>query len=375
MSDSVREFLSRTIASVGGVVEEAPGGLEALLPADVAARLNVPEQIAIHLSSSSAPPGDNTLDGRIGSSFLEGLVADRLERAAIAAVALPSGLPVPLPEGLPVLLNAVRAGTVDQRRTMARFLVAQTRVTLHGEDLRSALVSLTIRLDDGARTEPFRVSGAHTVVTAPLNDRERGHARAGLRSWLWREGPTVQKGALETLRRRARRDLERMAEYYASLDAEMAKAAKRARSDDERSRRRTKWAALPADLETRREQLRVRIRPRIAARVVGATLVECDVEHFELAVRRRRREGSVTVRCRTADGVFEGPACAACGVATLHLYLCDERLHVLCEACGQPGKLDAARCLACRGARPDRPTVSIADPTARLRIGELPEQA
>lgn len=369
MSDSVREFLARTIALAGGVVEDAPGGLEALLPQNAAARLGVREEIALHLSSSPAPPGDGVVDGRVGSWFLERLVEERLERTAIAAVALPAGLPTPLPERLPVLLNAVRAGTAKYRRTVARFLAADLRVTLHGEEVRSALVSLTIRLEDGARTEPFRVSGAHTVITAPLDTRERRNTQRAFRSWLRREGPTVHRSAFETLHRRARRDLERLADYFASLDAEMAKAVDRARSDDERSRRYAKWAALPADLEARREQLRVRIRPRLAARLVAATLIESDVEYFELPVRRRRREGSAIIRCRMADGVFEGPACASCGVATLHLYLCDERLHVLCEACGQAGKLDAARCLVCHGSRPEPPTVSIDDPTARLRIG------
>ncbi|MBI4538406.1 MAG: hypothetical protein HY704_02695 [Gemmatimonadetes bacterium] len=372
MGDPVQEFLTLTLSSAGGVVEDAPGGLQALLPPNVARRLGVPEEIGIHLSSAE-PPGEGVLDGRIGSSFLERLVADRLERPAIAAVALPAGLPAPLPESLPVLLNAVRLGAAERRRTDGRFLAAEVRVTLQGEELRSAVVSLTIRLADGARTEAFRVSGAYPLATAPLDDRERHNARAALRSWLWREGPVVHVGALETLRRRARRDLEGMAEYYASLDAEMAKAAARARSDEERLRRYAKWAALPGDLDSRREQLRLRIRPRLAARMVAATLIESDVEQFEFAVRRRSREGSVTICHRTTDGVFEGPACASCGVATLCLYLCDERLHVLCEACGQAGRLDAARCRACRGSCPEQPTVSIDDPTARLRIGGSPQ--
>jgi hypothetical protein len=79
----------------------------------------------------------------------------------------------------------------------------------------------------------------------------------------------VHASALETLRRRAARDLERLAVYYAGLDAEMAGAAERARTDQERARRREKWAGLPTDLESRREQVRIRIRPRLAARSLG----------------------------------------------------------------------------------------------------------
>lgn len=364
------------LTAAGGVVEDAPGGLEALLTPDAARQLNVPKEIRIHLSSTETPAGGRVLDGRLGSAFLERLVATRLEQAAIAAVVLPAGLPAPLPENLPVLLNAVRAGTAERQRAAGRYLTTEVRVMLHGEEFRSALVSLTIRLADGLPTEGFRVGGAYPIAAARLDDRERRNAVAALRSWLRRQGPAVHAGALETLRRRARRDLERMSEYYASLDAEMAKAAQRARSADERSRRQAKRAALPADLDSRRQQLRVRIQPRLAARIVAATIVETDVEHFVTPARRRNRKGSVTISCRMTDGVFEGPACAACGVATLRLYLCDQRLHVLCEACGQAGRLDTARCPACRGARsdPERPVVAIEDPTARLRIGGSPHE-
>jgi hypothetical protein len=176
----------------------------------------------------------------------------------------------------------------------------------------------------------------------------------------------VLAGALETLRRRARRDLERMADYYASLDAEMAKAAERARTEEERSRRHAKRAALPGDLAARREQLRSRMRPPLAARIVAATLVETEVERFTIPVRRRSAEGRIAVLCRAADRVFEGPSCAVCGIATLRFYLCDDRLHPLCEACGQSGRLDPTRCAACRRIPPAPSAVSVEDPTARL---------
>lgn len=88
----------------------------------------------------------------------------------MTAVALPAGLPLPVPDRLPVLLNAVRAEerAVERRHASRRFLAAELRVTLEGEELRSTLQHLTIRLDDGARVEPFRVGGAFPVTATPL---------------------------------------------------------------------------------------------------------------------------------------------------------------------------------------------------------------
>jgi hypothetical protein len=83
-------------------------------------------------------------------------------------------------------------------------------------------------------------------------------------------------------------------------------------------------------------------------------------------------DGEVEVLCRAADGSFEGPACAACGVATLRFYLCDERMHVLCEACGRSGRLDPPRCAGCTARRVPPPMLEVEDPTRRLKLGGSP---
>jgi len=366
--DLVREFLTQSFVAAGGVVEDTPSGIASLLPEPEAVRLGLAEEAVIMLAAEPAA-GGRAVDGRLGSALLERMVAARLAAAPVAAVALPAELPRSLPEGLPVLLNAVRGGHVERMRSPVRFLVAELRLTLQGEELRSALASVTVRLEDGARVTALELGGAYPVSAAPLDDREQRAASSALRLWLRRDGPRLLGGALETLARRAQRDLERMAEYYASLDAEMARATERARADDERQRRRAKWQALATDLAARRGQLRERMRGRLAAKIVAATLVETIAERFTITVRRRSQEGQVVVLCRAADGSFDGPACAACGTATLRLYLCDHRLHVLCEGCGQAGRLDSIRCPACTRRRPEALAVSVEDPTASLRLG------
>jgi plasmid stabilization system protein ParE len=365
--DLARAFLAGSLTAAGGVVEETPEGLAALLPEAEARRLGLPEELAIALAAAPAP-GSRGVDGRLGSPLLERLVAESLARPAFAAVALPSQLPRALPEGQPVLLNAVRHGRVSSGRAVARFLAAEVRLTLQGEDLRSALASVTVRVGDGALVPDLDLAGAYPVGAPPFDEAERRAVRNGLRVWLRREAPRRLAGALDTLRRRARRDLERIADYYASLDAEMARAAERARSEDERARRVAKRAALAAELAGRRAQARDRMRARLAGRLVAASLVEAVVERFTVPVRRRSRPGEVAVLARP-DGVLEGPRCAACAAATLRVFLCDERLHVLCDRCGHAGRLDATRCPACTHAGPTPLAITVDDPTACLRLG------
>ena len=87
--------------------------------------------------------------------------------------------------------------------------------------------------------------------------------------------------------------------------------------------------------------------------------------------RERRRVRRARLRkARAGDGVLEGPACASCARSALHLHVCDDGLHPLCERCGRAGRLDAARCPACRphGGRAGL-ALPVEDPTAGLRLG------
>jgi hypothetical protein len=102
----------------------------------------------------------------------------------------------------------------------------------------------------------------------------------------------------------------------------------------------------------------------------AAVVVETETDGYAVPVRRRTAAGTVVVLRRAADGTLEGPRCTGCGTSVLQLYLCDERLHALCDACGQAGRLDRARCAACTPRDITPLAVSVADPTAAIRLGE-----
>ena len=231
--------------------------------------------------------------------------------------------------------------------------MADLLLTLHGDEVRSALAATCVRLCDSASVAGFSLAAAYPGdggrggSRGGLDDSERRALVRGLRAWIGLHGLDPFRAALEGVARRARRDLERLAEYYRSLDDEMARAIRRARADAEKARRRAKRELLPAELAARKEQLRERLRPRLTSRLLAVRVIETEIDRFAVPVQRRARAGSIAVTRRAADGRMEGPLCAACGQETSHVYLCDERLHVLCNACGHDGRLDRARCAAC----------------------------
>ena len=372
MTTSVADFLRLYVAAFGGVVDDEPGGLHALLPSDAAAALESDDDVVL---ATDAPPGDGAVDARLGSAFLERCIRARRARPPLAGVALPGELPRALPDDRPALLIAVRAGSArPQPRAPARYLAAHLRLTLQGDEVRHATLPVTVRLEDGAEVAPLDLAAAYPVAVAPLSAAERAVAARTLRAAFRRAGPEALGTALEAIARRARRDLLRMADYYASLDAEMARAVERARSPEERTRRDAKRRLLPQDLEARRTQLRDRLAARLGAELVAATVVETEVDACEIPVRRRARATTLVLRRRAGDGVLEGPACASCAKSALHLHVCDDGLHPLCERCGRAGRLDAARCPACRphGGRAGL-ALPVEDPTVTLRLGRRGE--
>jgi len=367
--DPVREFLRLHLSAHGAVVEDVADGLDALLPVEAAAELGVPEEVRFAFDGS-VDIAAATVDARLGSPVLERAVAARRDRHPLATVAFAGELPRPLPDRFPVLLNAVRAGAIAPRvRVAARYLVAHLRLTLQGDELRSTLLDLTVRLSDGACVAALDLSRSYAIAAAPLTATERSAASETLRRAVRQAAPATLAGALAAIGRRAQRDLTRIAEYYTSLDGEMARAVARVRSDDERRRRVAKRALLPDELAARRAQVRERLSARVSAELIAAVVVETEADRYAVPVRRRTRSDTVVVERRAADGTLEGPKCAGCGTSTLHLYLCDERLHTLCDDCGQSGRLDRPRCAGCRPRSALPLAVSVEDVTAALQLG------
>ena len=289
--DLARELVRLALEAEGAVVEDTGDGLYALLPAAAAASLSLGEEVRVAFGAGGDAEG-STVDGRLGSRLVEALAAPHLAEPPLGALILPAELPRRLPAHLPVLLNGVIAGDAVATGGVERYVVTEVRLVVQSDEMRSRIATLCFRASDGARVSTPRLAGAHEGALEPLAGEERRRLESSLRSWMQREGIRQMAGAFESVRRRLSRDLESMADFYRGLDSDMAAAARRARSDEERQRRNAKRGALGVDMAARRGQLRERTRLRLSGTVVAATLVESQVQRFTLPVRRRQQSGS-----------------------------------------------------------------------------------
>ncbi|MGD1068133.1 MAG: hypothetical protein ABR975_15095 [Vulcanimicrobiaceae bacterium] len=150
----------------------------------------------------------------------------------------------------------------------------------------------------------------------------------------------------EKVARRFARDHARIAEYFGSLVAE-ARAPRR-RQDATAIAAKVEHLLAERDAKLRdltdRYALRVSVAP---AAVVGVVAPSARVA---LTVHRRKAAREIVLRLPAGAESLDALACDGCDGATSRPAVCDEKLHVLCEAClksvtGRPV------CVACGGRR------------------------
>src|SRR5207247_154536 len=116
VTTSVADFLRLYVAALGGVVDDEPGGLRALLPSDAAAALESDDEVVL---ATDAPPGDGAVDARLGSAFLERCIRARRARTPLAGVALPGERPRPARSGRRSAVRVPRCSARHWRRSRA----------------------------------------------------------------------------------------------------------------------------------------------------------------------------------------------------------------------------------------------------------------
>lgn len=96
-----------------------------------------------------------------------------------------------------------------------------------------------------------------------------------------------------------------------------------------------------------------RYRTRLRFQPIGALVCTLPVVHVTARLHRRNASRTAALAWNPIDRAVEPPCCAACGTATSVIFLCDERVHILCGAClAACGTCDRQYCRACHARCP-----------------------
>jgi hypothetical protein len=160
-------------------------------------------------------------------------------------------------------------------------------------------------------------------------DLARANAAISIRSRLG--------GFLESLKRRRGRDLQRMRDYYQTVDEEIRRKIVRVASrEDARKGEIERLAATARAYEARAAELLERYRVRV--RVTGLAALACAIPTYQIRVQLLRRSASTeaSFSWNPFNRRIEPRCCDACRRATESAALCDDHVHYLCLDCLAP---------------------------------------
>jgi hypothetical protein len=361
---SIGDFTGRLLSRHGALVEYDGDDLIAVLPPSLASALELGEYERLtfdprtHASDALSVDYDSPLLDRF-----EPLV-QQLTRAAV----------VPAP---PLNLKRIDAQAVIESVTLtngiARDVCAESARAryvgffLHYELLADERVSGTteVWVNTAARTAPHLAGLMQTLAAAHHAGSLSGaeHARsddvAGVVADAWKLGSVRARhlvenrlrSAIESLRRRRSRDFTRLREYYAAIDDEIRRRARRGLAKQDAAAAKAEVSRLEATAHAYRARLGElvdRYRVRVRVRPLGALVCVLPVHRVTARFLRRSASRTVTLAWNPVDRALEPASCEGCGTGTTTVVLCDDRVHVLCPTChGDCDTCGRPYCRAC----------------------------
>ena len=341
------DFVLEALAAEGALVERQAHEDQAvvLLPPRLASALELPEecQLALH------PDHEGHVGAGLGTPLLEKLTA--LARAEAPAASVRFDLDPPRPAQVRALAErfVLRNGLseiIQVSMGTAVYVAAALAYVAEADDRREGLVQVVVAPDGG---EPDASLCALLDFTWP-SEVARPSASPllveGAAKWVVKRAASMIRAAVkplaEDVARRHARDHERIASYFTALITESR--APRRKTDPKTVE--AKVAHLLAERDKKLHDLGARFAMRVGVTPAALIGVELPAALVSVRLRRRKAERAITLRVPAGAHAVDKMACEGCGAATGKPAACDEKMHLLCEACA-PGVQGRIACPAC----------------------------
>lgn len=344
-------FVTAELTRRGALLERSNDSALALLPDDVARSVGLPESVRL-----AADPADGIVGCGIGSPVLDQLVGDARTGLPVARITWDSEPPRATHAARFAARVVVRNGVADVlsvAHASATYVAGVIAWTAEADDRYQGLAlnivhSVTQSEPDASTTENISALLATDEIAAGLGDLREGIGG----------GPTIAKRAASAIgsrldeigvavMRRRDRERTRIDDYFASLVAE----AQRPRRNVDKGAIAARVAALHAEHAAKRRDAAARYTLRVRFEPVAFVAIDVRVLEIRLRMRRRKAERELALHVPPGARSPDALACIACPSTTRAALLCDDALHILCEACA-PEAGGRPRCPACAKRRP-----------------------
>lgn len=352
---SLAEFTADILEHRGAIVEATESGLEALLPTDVAAALELSEHV--RLSFAPAGGGDVLLsyEGDVFRNMSR--LVDEGCRFAVATFPRSDVSPEKMERAIRESIafnNAVfRMGHAEE--SPVSYLLACLKYAAVSDEKQEGTITLLIGepnlsvksvdgldvLSDAAEGSADGLEGRwFERFLRPLSRVPADHVREALSDFV------------KSLDRRMNRDIRRVQDYYHSLIQEARLAGQKASGGEERVRAESRIRAIDTELRWKIEDAVSRYSLDVSIEPVSFVRVETVAPVFWIEVRRRKGARMFPIPFNPLIGAIDAPSCESCFAARRAYSVCDERLHIVCEKClAACGRCGREYCKACHSGR------------------------
>jgi len=238
------------------------------------------------------------------------------------------------------LQNAVLRSHRQEPATVP-YLIVHCKYTALSDERREGMVSLAV----DERTLNVVEGLSELVPELPLTtelpndvhraDFEQAYARAcGAAQSLIQD---VLADFIKSTNRRLNRDVQRVTEYYGTIQREIeANIRKKNLTPEGREREQSRIRATEIELERKIGDLQAKYDLTVQVEVVGALRLFMPVMLVSLTVLRRKWTVPVELTWNPLLRELERSTCVGCFHPSRKIFICDEQRHAVCPECFTP---------------------------------------
>jgi hypothetical protein len=346
------DFTARFLRENGALIEQGSMGINALLPGELAHRLNTKEYITLGSLQDQEKAGDvaggsdrsaEAYPIHFGAPLLDRILEFTTEKPPLLYVALnffylKSG-------GFDNLINQQfewhkATGSVTSfGQIHTRYLLLNCKYLAQSDEQKEGRFDLAVNLDSGAvipgMISDFAGIDKEFKKTGSLNFSKNMQTRLGRLVEMYGKEAVEQEIVpfKNSMNRRYARDAKSLDAYYHALAHEMAASLERANmSDALKADRKEKIAMIPEELAAKKKDLLNKYRIRITISLAGAMAVTTPAVKilFTASVGRKRKTLSLIYNPVTKR--FDPLVCESCHQSMYQIAFSND-LGILCHAC------------------------------------------
>lgn len=349
----LREFIREVLETNGAVVESSgEDSMEALLPPELSRRTSFREHEKFYFNSERAADDGKVITFQTG--LLESFGPFFQDRGLLAHLAMPkgylksAGFQEALEERITLRNGVFRFQHSIEKRIS--YLFVNFLYTAVSEDKKEGIFQQGIN--------EYTLAGCDWPRAADAMAAEETH------EWEERHSPeeslkricalakskarTVLTDFTKKLNHHLNRDIRRLHEYYETIAGEIQKKIdKKGLAGPEKEKELSRIEATRGESRRKILDQRDRYKLRIELRPVNAARLIAPVAVISASVHRKKNSRQVEFIWNPYQKKVEPLGCESCHAPSCSFTLCDDRAHMLCDACAKCGGAAKFHCGVC----------------------------